>query len=225
MPIGQTKFPGIYISTQTSAREEPYKTQVESALEKIAAGSSGSALLQGLSAISARKNRKVTIAEIGAEAQPNNRAVLSASEVEKYDPETFADNLALAKERARKGKGCNAIIEWSPHSNIELNSNGSPLRLGSNPEESFVVLAHELIHAQHILAGTSKAYNGGDRYDETSEAGKESPLKNPQTASIARPHLRFWRAGTASFHYSTYWFLAVFAHAYTPSCRRAIACR
>ncbi|WP_373043734.1 DUF6862 domain-containing protein [Xanthomonas oryzae] len=32
---------------------------------------------------------------------------------------------------------------------------------------------------------------------------KESPLKNPQTASIARPHLRFWRAGTASFHYST----------------------
>ncbi|WP_290439099.1 XopG/HopH/AvrPtoH family type III secretion system effector [Xanthomonas oryzae] len=123
--------------------------------------------------LSARKNRKVTIAEIGAEAQPNNRAVLSASEVEKYDPEPFADNLALAKERARKGKGCNAIIEWSPHSNIELNSNGSPLRLGSNPEESFVVLAHELIHAQHILAGTSKAYNGGDRYDETSEAGKE----------------------------------------------------
>ncbi|WP_146775746.1 hypothetical protein [Xanthomonas oryzae] len=57
------------------------------------------------------------------------------------------------------------------------------------------------------------------------EKDNESPLKNPQTASIARPHLRFWRAGTASFHYSTYWFLAVFAHAYTPSCRRAIACR
>ncbi|MGD3145838.1 helix-turn-helix domain-containing protein, partial [Xanthomonas oryzae pv. oryzicola] len=35
----------------------------------------------------------------------------------------------------------------------------------------------------------------------------QSPLKNPQTASIARPHLRFWRAGTASFYYSTYWFL------------------
>ncbi|RBK68777.1 hypothetical protein BRN46_18880 [Xanthomonas oryzae pv. oryzae] len=56
-------------------------------------------------------------------------------------------------------------------------------------------------------------------------AGIKSPLKNPQTASIARPHLRFWRAGTASFRYSTYWFLAVFAHAYTPSCCRAIACR
>ena len=115
----------------------------------------------------------MTIAEIGAEAQPNTRAVLSASEVEKYDPETFADNLELAKERARKGKGCNAIIEWSPQSHIELNSNGSPLRLGSDPEESFVVLAHELIHAQHLLAGTSRAYKGGDRYDETSEAGKE----------------------------------------------------
>ncbi|WP_244672228.1 M91 family zinc metallopeptidase, partial [Xanthomonas phaseoli] len=104
MPISQTNFPGIYISTQTSAREEPYKNQVESALEKIAAGSSGSALLQGLSAISARKNRKVTIAEIGAEAQPNTRAVLSASEVEKYDPETFADNLRKLPRQADSPK-------------------------------------------------------------------------------------------------------------------------
>lgn len=173
MPIGQTKFPGIYISTETSAQEYSYKNQVESALDKIAAGSSGSALLQDLSAISVCNNRKVTIAKIGAEAPPNTRAVLSAKEVEKYEPKTFTNNRALAKQRAKKGKGCNAIIEWSPHSHIELNGNGSPLRLGSNSEESFVVLAHELIHAKHLLAGTSKAYKGGDRYDETSEAGKE----------------------------------------------------
>ncbi|WP_428949163.1 N-acetylmuramidase domain-containing protein [Xanthomonas oryzae pv. oryzicola] len=54
---------------------------------------------------------------------------------------------------------------------------------------------------------------------------KESPLKNPQTTSIARLHLRFRCAGIASFRYATSWFLAVFAHAYTPSCRRAVACR
>ncbi|OWB31114.1 hypothetical protein XocBAI20_07800 [Xanthomonas oryzae pv. oryzicola] len=52
-----------------------------------------------------------------------------------------------------------------------------------------------------------------------------SPLKNPQTTSIARLHLRFRRTGIASFRYATSWFLAVFAHADTPSCRRAIACR
>jgi len=173
MPIGQTKYPGIYISTQTSAQEEPYKNQVESALDKIASGNSGSALLQDLSAISIRENRKVTIAEIGSEAPPNTRAVLSAREVEKYEPRTFTNNRALANRRAKKGKGCNALIEWSPQSHIELNGNGSPVRLGPNPDESFVVLAHELIHAQHLLAGTSKAYKGGDRYDETSEAGKE----------------------------------------------------
>ncbi|WP_425534535.1 hypothetical protein, partial [Xanthomonas oryzae] len=34
--------------------------------------------------------------------------------------------------------------------------------------------------------------------EDTAGAPKQSPLKNPQTASIARPHLRFWRAGTAS---------------------------
>ncbi|KOR43447.1 hypothetical protein ADT26_11570, partial [Xanthomonas oryzae] len=44
--------------------------------------------------------------------------------------------------------------------------------------------------------------------------GKESPLKNPQTTSIARLHLRFRCAGIASFRYATSWFLAVFAHAY-----------
>ncbi|QBG98545.1 hypothetical protein EYC56_02665 [Xanthomonas oryzae] len=53
----------------------------------------------------------------------------------------------------------------------------------------------------------------------------ESPLKNPQTTSIARLHLRYRCAGIASFRYATSWFLAVFAHAYTPSCRRAVACR
>ncbi|QBG98688.1 hypothetical protein EYC56_03755 [Xanthomonas oryzae] len=52
-----------------------------------------------------------------------------------------------------------------------------------------------------------------------------SPLKNPQTTSIARLHLRYRCAGIASFRYATSWFLAVFAHAYTPSCRRAVACR
>ncbi|MFA0923255.1 XopG/HopH/AvrPtoH family type III secretion system effector [Xanthomonas fragariae] len=200
MPINQTKFPGIYISTQTSAQEEPYKNQVESALEKIAAGSSGNDLLQGLSSISARKNRKVTIAQIGAEEQPNTRAVLSAREVEEYKPRTFADNKTLAMELARKGSGCNAIIEWSPQSHIELNANGSPVRLGSNSEDSFVVLAHELIHAQHLLAGTSKAHNGGNRYNEKSEAGKEElravgvgkyeyrKTKQPSENSIRQEH-------------------------------------
>ncbi|MGV7174614.1 hypothetical protein [Xanthomonas axonopodis] len=61
--------------------------------------------------------------------------------------------------------------------------------------------------------------------DGAGDFGNESPLKNPQTASIARLDLRFRCAGIASFRYSTNLFLAVFAHAYTPSRRRAIACR
>ncbi|QBG92628.1 hypothetical protein EYR26_15035 [Xanthomonas oryzae] len=57
------------------------------------------------------------------------------------------------------------------------------------------------------------------------QGATQSPLKNPQTTSIARLHLRYRCAGIASFRYATSWFLAVFAHAYTPSCRRAVACR
>ncbi|MEC5080893.1 VENN motif pre-toxin domain-containing protein, partial [Xanthomonas oryzae pv. oryzicola] len=55
------------------------------------------------------------------------------------------------------------------------------------------------------LADAATTANIAKNSVENNFLGKESPLKNPQTASIARPHLRFWRAGTASFHYSTYW--------------------
>ncbi|MGD7413034.1 M91 family zinc metallopeptidase, partial [Ralstonia pseudosolanacearum] len=51
-------------------------------------------------------------------------------------------------------------------------SNGSPKRMRKDSKESFVVLAHEMIHAHHVMAGTSKG-GSGDRYDETSEAGQE----------------------------------------------------
>ncbi|MEC5115942.1 hypothetical protein, partial [Xanthomonas oryzae] len=75
--------------------------------------------------------------------------------------------------------------------------------------------SHKGIKTQAALwamgTGTRREANGHGQYRRLFDRSW-SPLKNPQTASIARPHLRFWRAGTASFHYSTYWFLAVFAH-------------
>lgn len=63
-------------------------------------------------------------------------------------------------------------MNWNPKTSIKLSRNGSPKRLHKDPKESFAVLAHELIHARHVMAGTSKAWSG-DRYNETSEAGQE----------------------------------------------------
>ncbi|WP_242628801.1 hypothetical protein [Xanthomonas oryzae] len=78
-------------------------------------------------------------------------------------------------------------------------------------------ILHRVLGASDSDSITEAAYNALKT--------KESPLKNPQTTSIARLHLRYRCAGIASFRYATSWFLAVFAHAYTPSCRRAVACR
>ncbi|APP79814.1 MULTISPECIES: XopG/HopH/AvrPtoH family type III secretion system effector [Xanthomonas] len=178
MPI-QTNYPGIYSSSQTSSQENQFKGQVESALGKIAEGGSGNSLLQGLKAFNARENRNVIIKEIPPTDQPNTFAILSARQVEEHRDSdgrrasTLKKSAKIAKKLAKEGVGCNAMVEWNPHSHIELNGNGSPVRIGSNADEAFVVLAHELVHARHLLAGTSTAYDGGDRYDERSEAGKE----------------------------------------------------
>ncbi|MCC4617999.1 type III secretion system effector protein [Xanthomonas campestris pv. asclepiadis] len=178
MPI-QTNYPGIYSSSQASSQEDQFKNEFEPALGKIAEGPSGNYLLQELGSFNARKSLSVIVKEIGPTEQPNTRAILSAAQISEYQESTgnnistLEQSVSIAKKYAKKGKGCNALIEWSPHSHIELNGNGSPIRLGSNPDEAFLVLSHELVHAKHILGGTSKAYGGGDRYNGKSEAGKE----------------------------------------------------
>ncbi|WP_150115668.1 Arm DNA-binding domain-containing protein, partial [Xanthomonas phaseoli] len=79
---------------------------------------------------------------------------------------------------------------------------------------------------RYRIAGKENVYAMGEypeislaaaraEHDKARALVNKSPLKNPQTTSIARLHLRYRCAGIASFRYATSWFLAVFAHAYT----------
>ncbi|WP_428848903.1 JAB domain-containing protein, partial [Xanthomonas phaseoli] len=109
------------------------------------------------------------------------------------------------------------------------------LRLGGEIREHFEVA---FLDNQHRLIGVERLFSGSVEGAEVHprivvqralalnaaavivahnhpSGHTESPLKNPQTTSIARLHLRYRCAGIASFRYATSWFLAVFAHAYT----------
>lgn len=175
----QTQYPGIYASTASddSYSSNLYKNETEAALNKIASGRTGNQLLREIGSLSAKRGRKLTINEIGAGESPCTEPVLTASQLDKHQPSSFRENKRIAKQFARKGTfsngdGCSAIVNWNPATNIRLSQNGSPLGLGQDSDESFAVLAHELVHARHVMAGTSKAWVG-DRYDPSSEAGKE----------------------------------------------------
>ncbi|MGA4238977.1 XopG/HopH/AvrPtoH family type III secretion system effector [Ralstonia pseudosolanacearum] len=175
----QTQYPGFYIATASDNQREAdrYAGKVNEALGKIASGRSGNELLRGISSLSATRQRKLTISEIDSDDESSTEPVLTRPQIAAYRPANFDQNQSIAAQLANgatfEGEaGCSAIVSWNPKKSIELSRNGSPKRMRKDSKESFVVLAHEMIHAHHVMAGTSKG-GSGDRYDETSEAGQE----------------------------------------------------
>ncbi|MCL1617989.1 M91 family zinc metallopeptidase [Ralstonia pseudosolanacearum] len=58
------------------------------------------------------------------------------------------------------------------HSSMTFSASGSPTGTGPSHVDKISQLAHELIHAKHMVAGTWKGRWGDDRDPKTS-AGKE----------------------------------------------------
>ncbi|HKX56518.1 MAG TPA: type III secretion system effector protein [Xanthomonadales bacterium] len=180
MMILPTSYAGIYVSTanDSPASAHSYKEEAQQALDRIASGPSGGELLSKVAKIASGGEKKITLKELGPNEEPYTQAVLTRSQIEKYKPRGFEQNVAIAGELSRKGRflkgeGTSAIIGWSPEkSSVLLNQNGSPTRIGASQEEKFTVLAHELIHARHIMSGSSLAA-GGNRYDPKTPNGKE----------------------------------------------------
>ncbi|QUP52452.1 type III secretion system effector protein [Ralstonia syzygii] len=177
--IIQTQHPGIYVSTASDdqRKADRYAGKVNDALGKISSRRTGNELLSGISSLSTTRQRKLTIREVDSDDESSTEPVLTRPQIAAYRPEDFDQNQSIAARLANgatfEGEaGCSAIVSWNPKKSIELSRNGSPKRVRKDPKESFVVLAHEMIHARHIMAGTSRG-GSGDRYDETSEAGQE----------------------------------------------------
>ncbi|MDC6489728.1 type III secretion system effector protein [Pseudomonas syringae] len=205
--ITPSRYPGIYIAPLSNepTAAHTFKEQAEEALDHISAGPSGDKLLRKISTLASQKDRKVTLKEIEINNQCYTEAVLSRRQLEKYEPENFNENRHIASQLSRKGtftkgEGSNAIIGWSPDkASIRLNQNGSPLHLGMDNDDKITTLAHELVHARHVLSGSSLA-DGGDRYNPRTGSGKEelravgldkyrySLTKKPSENSIRAEH-------------------------------------
>ncbi|MEF9387718.1 XopG/HopH/AvrPtoH family type III secretion system effector [Ralstonia solanacearum species complex bacterium KE056] len=75
--------------------------------------------------------------------------------------------------RKREGEGSSVIVGWSmSHSSMVFNRNGSPTGTCPSETDKISQLAHELVHAKHMVAGTWKGGEGDER-DPTTPAGKE----------------------------------------------------
>lgn len=205
--ITSSRYPGIYIAPLSNdpAAAHAFKEKAEEALDLISAGPSGDKLLRKISTLNSQKERKITLKEIEINNQCYTEPVLSRRQLEKYTPKNHDENTFIASHLSRKGtftkgEGSNAIIGWSPDkASIRLNQNGSPLHLGMDNADKITTLAHELVHARHILSGSSLA-DEGDRYNPRTGSGKEelravgldnyrySTTKKPSENSIRAEH-------------------------------------
>ena len=175
----ETGYTGIY----AKHRFDDFATQTKLALDKIAQAPSGKRLLADIAAASeGREGKHVSIVPAQSVA---TRPLLSQRQAEdrnmqQNDYSRDQNNLAgeLSKKRTvlrvnvGNGPGAKAEIAWDPEQSLKLDSRGRPYQgLFDNPSQAHLVLAHELVHAVHILKGNLKF--GGDRLDPVTQSGKE----------------------------------------------------
>ncbi|WCM94749.1 type III secretion system effector protein [Acidovorax sp. NCPPB 2350] len=152
------QYPSIRVGANSSAR---FRNDVVEALEKINEGPSGRRLLQQIEGLSTRE-KVVTIVEAGANVAPVATARLTPRQQNKLGehPWQHEHDSAIMKYAGGssrfKTRGTASEIPWNKHTaEPNLSRQGVPTE-GTNPDEAFITLAHELVHAKHHLAGTMK---------------------------------------------------------------------
>lgn len=180
-----------------------YPDKVNQALDRLKAGRTGGQLLDNLASLS-RNGKKVTIRPTTGSA--TTRAALTEAQqasrprIAGDDRDPLHNKAAVTLAQPRffgriKGSGARAIIHWNPDQSLDVDEQG---RVSSSNDErrSYLVLGHELVHANRILKGT---YTGGsgDRYDPATPAAREERRaigigefdgKTPSENSIRQEH-------------------------------------
>ncbi|AMP36151.1 MULTISPECIES: XopG/HopH/AvrPtoH family type III secretion system effector [Ralstonia solanacearum species complex] len=183
MPI-ETRYSNIYVQSLVNTQDalDDFKQEAHQALDIINSRRMGNHLLSELSGLCRARRHKITIHELKPNGEPCSEPVLSRHQIEAHSPENFRENREKACELAEKrsgwfgkkpGEGASVIVSWSmSHSSMTFNANGSPTGTCPSDDDKISQLAHELIHAKHMVAGTWKGRWGDDR-DPTTPAGKE----------------------------------------------------
>ncbi|WOB27579.1 MULTISPECIES: type III secretion system effector protein [Xanthomonas] len=223
MPI-KTNYTGIYSQSMSNTQrdQERFNAELNVHLDHLNSRSTGNQLLNELQQLSQIRRHKATIHEIARNQNPCAEPVLSRHQLDAHPELTRFKDIrekagllyALKKPEEGKNEGSSVVISWSPHqTSIELDEDGDPTgRTTSSPIDKVSVLAHELVHAKHIMAGTWKGSYEDERNPDT-PTGKEelravglgkykySESGEPSENSIRAEHGLPKRV---SYHYSGY---------------------
>jgi len=129
----------------------------ENALNKIKSGRNGAQIINNI--INAQTSEKyVQIRATYDDEITNSTFVrLTGSQMNNYTKTLIPDTLPYNREAykfATNGEGVRPIVFYNPSHSISINAAGEP-KSANDASQSFVALAHELVHAYHIIKGDS----------------------------------------------------------------------
>ncbi|NIG12926.1 hypothetical protein F3J37_01600 [Pantoea sp. Al-1710] len=145
----------------------------ESALEKIKSGKNGSNILNEISRLSDREN-KIDIM-ISDNDDNETGGELTYSQAKKYNLDYFEDVTSYRNkviELGSNGTGVKPIIYYNPNVSIIVDKDERSWVI-KDSRDAFTSLAHELIHAYHLMKGTSKASAFNDVYNNSTSQLEE----------------------------------------------------
>lgn len=138
-----------------------FLNEVAFSLSKISQTSSGSYLFSIINRYS-NSGKKILISYTSESSQTS--ALLTEEQREKLKPKSLDDEKLLARSLVVKpyiirNVGASADILFNPDKTFYLDAQGRP-SIDAHGDKSWLILAHELIHAMRMLKGTSTAYLG-----------------------------------------------------------------
>ncbi|PPC63841.1 hypothetical protein C1Y41_04140 [Pantoea sp. ICBG 1758] len=133
--------------------------EADSALYKIKAGRNGNAILNGI--------RQITTGERRVHIMVNTDGISEASGMLTWEQiarhnvpvnPTDPQHLSKVLEVASKGESVIPVIFFNPNYSVDVDYNEKSW-IVEDKEMAFISLAHELVHAYHLLNGSSLAVN------------------------------------------------------------------
>lgn len=142
----------------------------ESAIAKIKSGKNGSQILQALKENMNHENQLDILVDIHSLTETGGE--LTASQEKKYhidrsDPAYREKVLHLGSN----GFGVRPVIYYNPLRYIEIDRHNRSWQT-DNEHKAFVSLAHEMVHALHLINGTTKA-EGKDKVHDLESSQME----------------------------------------------------
>ncbi|GKS97691.1 XopG/HopH/AvrPtoH family type III secretion system effector [Acidovorax sp. SUPP2825] len=222
MPI-ETNYRGVYSQSINDSNRDSqrFNAEVNLHLDTLGSGSTGNQLLNDLVSLSNQRRHKVTIHEMKASPSgPSAEPVLSRHQREQHPTlnsfrdirETAGRRYAL-KTQQGPNEGSSVVVTWTAHqTSMGLDEDGDPTGPTSSNRDKVSLLAHELVHAKHMMAGTWKGSYDDSRDPETASGKEElravgigkykySETGQPSENSVRAEHGLPKRS---SYHYSGY---------------------